>query len=502
MTMSEYPPGYPDRPANEEQLVEALMRVTVLEDRHARRLVVDGALQRLGQRLSVVEHPDKKRHIVEMVRVFATVPQGLARLVEAVRYLSGDDLASLQAATLVDAPLPPAGDPAHRAGLDPLLSGLDRRSVPELADLFCHVAGDSFGPLPETTRTAREAYELLEQCNVPSDGIPRSVRFLHELASLVGPESGDPLRVWLSGHVHSLAGAGPEGRRMLDALRATTGSWRRDRGREAFLVIRLQPLTESPDRVALTCWTSTGNAWEPRQRDDRELRLTEVPEWVATLVDREEERLRNHHGGIVVEFILSLAMANTPVEDWTRTSPFVMRQPGLGESAPYTPPLGMDYKVVIRSLERMEARQVHRVWNARWEVLRGGRAGHVHRCETGAGSQQQALYAKLKHNPAIVLMTLGSSPDEEHGLSELTLGLQAGLPVLLWAHQGPLGDAEHEELHRVARTGAWDDLLETVTRLRFSPGTRDDGREGSVDSHIAVLWDDPSRLPEVPESAS
>ncbi|MFG3364589.1 hypothetical protein ACGF0K_06395 [Streptomyces sp. NPDC048156] len=500
--MPERPSPYPAFPASEEQLVEALMRVSVMEDPRSRSMCVERAFHRLGQRLPVGEFGDKKPHIVEMVRVFGAVPQGWLRLVEAVRYLADDDLASLQASALVESPLPPPGDPSQRAALDPLLSGLDRDTVPDLAELFRHVAGDSFGPLPRTTRTAREAYELLEQCNVPPDGIPRSVRFLHELAYLVGPERGDPLRVWLSRHIRSLADAGPEGQRMLAAVRTTTGNWRKDPGREAFLVIRLRPLTESPDRVALTCWTSTGNAWEPRQRDDRELRLTEVPDWVATLVDREEERLRHHDGGIVVEFILSLAMANTPVEDWTRPTPFGSRQPGLGRSAPYRPPLGMDYKVVIRSLERMEARQVHRVWNARWEVLRGGGAGRVHRCETGAGSQQQALYAKLKHNQAIVLMTLGSSPDEDHGLSELTLGLQAGLPVLLWAHQGPLGDSEHEELHRVAETGAWDDLLETVTRLRFSPGTRDDGHEGSIDSRIAVLWDDPSRLPEVPQSAS
>lgn len=209
--MPERPSPYPAFPASEEQLVEALMRVSVMEDRRSRRMCVDRALHRLGQRLSVAEFADKKPHIVEMVRVFGAVPQGWLRLVEAVRYLADDDLASLQASALVESPLPPAGDPAQRAALDPLLSGLDRGSVPDLADLFRHVAGDSFGPLPRTTRTAREAYELLEQCNVPSDGIPRSVRFLHELAYLVGPERGDPLRVWLSRHIRSLADAGPGG---------------------------------------------------------------------------------------------------------------------------------------------------------------------------------------------------------------------------------------------------------------------------------------------------
>ncbi|MEU6662456.1 hypothetical protein [Streptomyces sp. NPDC046821] len=493
--MPEYASRYLAFPASGE-LVEALMRVPVLEDRRTRRMCVERAQQRLGHRLHVAEFADKKRHIVEMVRAFGTLPQGWLHLVEAVRHYANDDLPSRRAAALVEAPLPPDGDPGHRAALEPLLSGLDRDTVPELPELFRHVAGDSFGPLPETTRTALEAYELLEQCNVPSDGIPRSLRFLHELAALIDPERGDPIRVWLIKHIRAVWST--DAQEMIDALRRSTGDWSRAYSGDAFLVIRLKPLTESPDQVALTCWTSAGDTWEPWQRDDLQLRLTDVPGCVATIIDREEKRLSNHEGGIVVEFILTLAMANTPVEDWRRPSPFGTPRYGLGKVSEYRPPLGMDYKVVIRSLERMEAQQVHRVWNARWKVLKGGAAGRLHRCEIGAGSQQGDLYAKLAHNQAIVLMTLGSSPDEEHGLSELMLGLEVGLPVLLWAHEGPLDDAEHAALLAVAETGAWDQLLETVRRLRFPPGTRDDG----PDSRIAVLWDDPNRLPEMPGSMS
>lgn len=105
--MPERPSPYPAFPASEEQLVEALMRVSVMEDRRSRRMCVDRALHRLGQRLPVAEFGDKKPHIVEMVRVFGAVPQGWLRLVEAVRYLADDDLASLQASALVESPLPP-----------------------------------------------------------------------------------------------------------------------------------------------------------------------------------------------------------------------------------------------------------------------------------------------------------------------------------------------------------------------------------------------------------
>ncbi|MGC5038338.1 effector-associated domain 2-containing protein [Streptomyces sp. DT190] len=476
-------------------LVDALMKVPVLDDLRSRRLCVDIALDRLRQRLSVAEFDDKKPHLAEMVRMFGTVPQGWERLADTVRFLADYDLPSEQAAALVHGPAHPAGDPGQRSELAALLGGLDRRTVPELAAVFSFAAGDGFAPLPEGVRTAWEAYELLEQCNVPTDGVPRTVRFVQEVAYAVGPGLGDPLRRWLSRHVRMMTDQGVDAMRVLGDTRRTTGAWRRKAEGCAYVVIRLQPCSDARDEVWLTCWTSTGDTWEPRQRDDRRLPLADAPAHVADLIDREEARLRNHHGGIVLEFILPVGMVNEPVEDWPRANPF--REVPGGPS--FTPTLGADYKVVIRSLERMEALQLHRVWNERWKVLTSGTQGRVHRCKSGDGAQQGLLYAKLKQDPAIVLMALGSSPQDPAGRSELLLGLRAGLPVLLWAHQGHLDAREHATAEHVAETGAWDALLDHVTRLRFSPDPRDDGR-GCIRSRVAVLWDDPNRLPEAPES--
>lgn len=502
--MTEYPsyavrtadiedPFGPDRAT---QLVDALMKVPVLDSLRSRRLCVDTALDRLRQRLSVSEFEDKKLHLVEMVRIFGTVPQGWQKLVDTVRFLADYDLPSEQAAALAHGPVHPVGDPGQRSELAALLGGLDRTTVPELERLFSFAAGDGFGPLPESVRTAWEAYELLEQCNVPPDGVPRTVRFVQEIAYTVGPGLGDPLRRWLSRHVRTVTHHGTEAMNVLGSTRRTTGEWRRQPQGSAYVVIRLQPCSDARDEVWLTCWTSTGGNWEPRQRDDRRLPFADVPGHVAQLIDREEARLRNHRGGVVLEFVLPVDMVNEPIEDWPRTNPF--REVDGGVS--FTPSLGADYKVVIRSLERMEALQLHRVWNERWGVLTSGTGGRVHRCNDGDGAQQQLLYAKLKQDPAIVLMALGSSPEDPAGRSELILGLQAGLPVLLWAHQGHLGAREHAAADHVAETGAWHALLDDVTRLRFAPDPRDDG-QGSIRSRIAVLWDDPNRLPEAPESA-
>ena len=481
------------------ELVDALMRVTVLDDLRTRRLCVDWARSSLDQQVYVAEFEDKKPHLFAMVKAFGDVPDGWRQLVRTVREFAHYDLPSAHAANLVE-PVP--GSPLEaeaRQELCRLTRDLDRAAVPDLSRLFGYCAPEAYGPLPATVRTVWEAYELLEQCNVPPDGVPYTLRFLQAVAVAVGPKVGDPLRGWLSRTVLAGQPDGRAAREILHKSRETAGDWLAEADGAAYLLIRLRQATDSPDDVWLTCWTSTGQSWQPRQRDDRYLALADVPSHVARLVDQEEARLRNHHGSLVLEFILPVDLVNLAVEDWTRAEVF-------GEAAwegLLAPPLGLEYQVVVRSLERIEALQLHRVWNKRWGVLTGGDGGRTHRCEQGAGARQWDLYTRLLHDPAIVLMALGSSPDDACGRAELLLGIRAGLPVLVWAHEGSLSDDDHAVAERIAGRGGWDSFLKEMGRLRFPPGSRDDGGEGSgsVGSRIAVLWDDPERLPELPEVA-
>ncbi|WP_327352587.1 VMAP-C domain-containing protein [Streptomyces sp. NBC_01304] len=492
-------PEQPSAAERASQLVDALMKVPVLDNLRSRKLCVDHALDLLGVRLSVADFEERKLHLVQMVKAFGTVPEGWVHLAQAVSFLADYDLPSERAAALAQPPR--AGtDHRHRRELELLLGTVGRKVVPELATLFAHSAGEGFGPLPEEVHTAWEAYELLEQCNVPSDGVPRAIRFVQAVAYVVRPELGDALRNWLSRHVRAVIDEAPEALRVLSNTRMNPGGWRNPAPGSAYLVVKLHPCTDSPDHVWLTCWTSSGDCWAPRQRDDRRLPLSEAPAHVATLIDKEEARLRRHQGGIILEFILPMEMANLAVENWTRTSPFG-EGAGGATALKFAPPLCVEYKVITRSLERIEALQLHRVWNERWEVLASGAGGRLHRCESGDGSRQSLLYATLKRDPAIVLMTLGSSPDAPTGRAELELALQAGIPALIWAHQGPLHDHERAAADHVADTGTWHGLLDQVARLRSAPAPHDDGAGDSIGSRIAVLWDDPNRLPEVPEPA-
>lgn len=491
-------PAVPRDPDAAARLADALMKVSVLDDLVVRRLCVRDAMERLRMRLSVPESDEKKIHLVQMVRAFGAVPDGWRHLTDVVRHLADYDLPSTDAASYAAAVVRPVLAEPAKQELIGLLAGLDRTTVPELSSIYQDVAGEHFGPLPSGVQTAWEAHQLLAHTNRPAQGAPRPVRFLQELATVLTPERGDPIRIWVNRQVRGAADDERAAQHILDDSRRRTGRWREKPREPAYLLIRLFPSSGAPEQVHVTCWTNTGSAWEPRRRDDQSVSSAEVRRHVAALVDREEARLRTHRGGVVLEFILPLSMINTPVQEWSRLGAL---EDELWDGDLGGPLFWQDYTVVVRSMERIEAQQLHRVWNERWEVLAAeGTEARAHRCRPGDGARKQQLYTGLKQDPAVVLLELGSPPDGEHGRSELVTGLRAGLPVFLWHHSGSLADHAHAVLDG-ALQGRVTECLDHVTRLRFTPGRGDDGYEIFDGSRIAILWDDPNRLPEVPEPA-
>lgn len=478
------------------RLTDALMSVSVLSDLGNRRLCVQVAMEQLQIRVSVPEFTEKKLHLISMVRAFGAVDRGWQCLTDAVQYLADYDLPSVHAASLANPVALPVLPDSSELELRNLLAGLDRTTVPELADVYLAVAGAHFGPLPDGATTAWEAHQLLAQTNLPTDGVPRSMRLLQELAVVLSQERGDALRAWAVRRLRTTSDDPVAAQRALESPRPDVG--RRPDGdtRSAYVMIRLNPSISSPDRVDVTCWINVGSRWAPRRRDERSVPHGQVRRYVATLVDREEARLHNHRGGVVLEFVLPVSMLNEPVEQWTRIG-LLGGQP-LWESEHGGPPFWQDYTVVVRSLERLEALQLHRVWNERWDVLtaRGGDA-RAHRCDGYVTAESRRLYLRLKENPSVVLMALGAPPDEEQGMRELLTGLHAGLPLLVWSHSGTLT----EQAHRAAESALaapLDELLDRMVRLRAVPAAKDD-EDVDTGTGIAVLWDDPNRLPDFPE---
>jgi hypothetical protein len=485
-------------PESTARLADALMHVSVLDDLDNRRLCVREAMDRLRMRVSVTESSEKKIHVVAMVRAFGSVPQGWQHLTEAVQFLADYDLPSIHAASLACPVALPAFVDTAEQELRTLLADLDRTTVPGLAEIYHTAAGEPFGALPKEVDTAWEALQLLALTNRPMDGVPRPLRFLQALAVVLPLDRGDAIRAWVGRQVRRTIDDPAVAQHVLDRSRADVGQHTATGIHAAYLVIRLRPSVSSPDRLDVTCWTNVTSRWEPRRRDDSSVHRDEVRRHVALLVDREEARLRDHRGGLVLEFILPVSLLNEPVEDWSRLG--LIEDEPLWASEHGGPPFWQDYTVVVRSLERLEALQLHRVWNERWDMLTTRASdARAHRCENTGPDDDDQLYLRLKRNPRIVLMALGSPPDQARGKRELLTGLHAGLPVVVWNHNGPLTD----EAHRTAEAalgGSPGELLNGMARLRSFPTPKHDGgEEHERVTGVAVLWDDPNRLPEFPE---
>ncbi|MCT7356178.1 hypothetical protein N4P33_29105, partial [Streptomyces sp. 15-116A] len=206
MTTPDPAPGAVFDPESAARLADALMKVSVLDEIANRRLCVTEAEARLRARISVPESPEKKIHVISMVRAFGAVPRGWRALTEAVQYVADYDLPSRHAASLAHTVALPVFEDAAEHALRGLLVGLDRTTVPGLDDVYQAAAGPHFGPLPPGVNTAWEAHQLLAHTNWPADGVPRAVRFLTALAAALTPERGDPVRDWVARQVRDATG--------------------------------------------------------------------------------------------------------------------------------------------------------------------------------------------------------------------------------------------------------------------------------------------------------
>ncbi|NUS53518.1 MAG: hypothetical protein HOV66_01455 [Streptomycetaceae bacterium] len=484
-------------PSVTEQLVDALGRVDILDDADGRRACVSYAQEILGRHVRVRDSGNPHLHLFHIVRAFGDVPDGWRALTHAVWIVSGKDHHAEYAASLVD-PIEAAHSTPVTDELLVLLDGLDKSSVPRLDAIHRHAAGDAFAVLPGVVGTAAEAYEHLARINLPADGIARSLRFLTDLAAVVPSDRGDALRTWISRQVRASAPEPQAAQAVLDDLLRGVSGWRQEAKSPAYLLIRLSP-SSSGNRIDVTYWTNYGAGWEPRRRDDRSLDADQVRAYVATVLDREEAHLHTHRGNLVVEFILPLSMIHEPVHLWSRHGVLAGRK--IMDTEFGGPPLHYDYTVYVRSLERIDTLHWHRAWRMRWEAPDAHGGARMHRCRRGEGARHDGLYARLAGDPAIAVLGLSAPPDDPYGAQELSAALVAGVPLVAWPFRSDATDSDPsmiendpDELGGYLRELTWQ-----MARLRSASRTGDDTRGGCARPGFAVLWDDPTRLPEVPE---
>jgi vWA-MoxR associated protein C-terminal domain/vWA-MoxR associated protein middle region 0 len=362
--------------------------------------------------------------------------------------------------------------------LDALHSWLATCEVPRMTMLMSHAAGPSV-PLPrrDEVRNAWEAFRYLSEFNAGPDGIPSSVLFLEQLADEIGGDMGTKLLNWVEEHARRMRLG-----RALERHRHNRTPVAQEP--HLYLTIMLEPDAIDPGRCVLSYWRQDDPmTWPPTRGGVCEVGLDELEYRVDDVILDAEGVWADQNVSAAVEFLLPRTLLNLPVQRWRK------------EHASGQPrPLHFDYRVSIRSLERMRTKHWHRAWNVRWDSMLEQPSPNRLHFSGSAASREHPLEAVLSDPRWVgLVMAKPPSPQPEPGSEpdELVSALRNGLPVIFWHPEAGSEDLRELVTWALAGESGFLDLLARRKAVNsFTTGPVND----SLVHDLVVMWDDPKRV--------
>ncbi|MCT2584307.1 VMAP-C domain-containing protein [Actinophytocola gossypii] len=365
------------------------------------------------------------------------------------------------------------------AELNALRDCLTLVESPRLALIVSRAAGPAIpAPRQDEVRDAWEAFNYLRDFNAGPDGVPPAFAFLTLLVKEVDDVPADvaaSVTAWLGDQTRRMRlGSAVEERRAAQAPLP-------DRP-HLYLTIMLEPDPIDPERCTLAYWRQDDpEVWPPTLGTVREVLLDDVEFRVDDVILDAEGVWSGQSISAAVEFLLPRALLHLPVQRWHK------------EHASGQPrPLRYDYRISVRSLERMKARYWHRAWHLRFDsMLEDPSPDRIH---YSVPTEEHPIDAVLSAERWVGLVLAeppfsqrepGAPPDG------LTAALRGGLPVVLW-HP----DATAEDLRELVTwllDGARG-FLELPDRRKMANTPFTVPFNDSLVRDLVVMWDDPKRV--------
>ncbi|GGZ86478.1 hypothetical protein GCM10010329_02900 [Streptomyces spiroverticillatus] len=258
--------------------------------------------------------------------------------------------------------------------------------------------------------------------------------------------------------------------------------WRPD----GYLIVRLRPLLDAApgsDALLSHWWRAPGG--EQLRGPDRRIDLRDAEFEVRRLLRYVEDGdAYPSNADLAVEFLLPRQFLGLHVERWRKDA--LQGVEGV---------LGEDHHVVLRSLERINRPDLHDRWWRRWDAFVAGQAGRVHWFP-----EDGRPHLLSDPPPAVVVLSRPpqggrSTQGERRELDELSEALRVGVPVVLWDRRGERDPAFRTALNQLLTEYDPRRLPELVRGLRTAVASSDAEEYFSVGRHVALLWDDPERMP-------
>jgi hypothetical protein len=239
---------------------------------------------------------------------------------------------------------------------------------------------------------------------------------------------------------------------------------------------------------------------EPGAEPEEPVTRDQLSTSIGELLTRMAVLWHNRSELVALEFFLPMELLNEPVEWWDR-------DPTRG----YANPLLSTYRVSVHSLERVQRREFHRAWRARWTRWRenGSNPGHarrvVHECAPEPTRTEvehlsghlSRLDAAVGSDDDVVGMLLCEPPLDQGklGMQEVSLALELGVPILMYHRE----DSAAASWRAAVREALAEDGLAGLPRRAQQWKT--DTAAGRPSAHdpeairsMGMIWDDPEHL--------
>jgi hypothetical protein len=477
--------------ARRQAIAEALRAVDLLRDPKGREMCIEFSEEEIGETIvqaqeDAADIADDDADLMELANQLLARGVAMWVFIYTVTDIYGNEIAESLRAAVSPHVAKPLLTREQRRTLHQICNNVNVHGVQQLFASSMDPVGHALRSDPRNLRAVLN--ELEEFPARAEDRLHPIAIFVYQIASVLPPEAGDPLRAWVEDFVGSRL---PQ----LEALHRIGRSQGTSNDAEPrYCLIRIDPDGVDADLFCLSISFQEGSRPpEPLPLKDD---ATYTEEEACDLIGRalnSPQLTGVHPDQLRIEFLLPTFLINLPVDQWR-----------VGVTL-----LGVQCQVVVRSLSRLlDLAGIHRLyWHEKWPKVREteffsaagvpdaefrGTDGTTWLTEEAAERDHDLIYVSLIDQDGPTCLVLADTPAAGHGRA-LRLALTAGIPVLAWSrHPGADLGGGLSELLRNAAPLRLTDLPRRVLKFR-----RDAAGHGGdhLGRHLTLLYDDADRIP-------
>jgi hypothetical protein len=237
------------------------------------------------------------------------------------------------------------------------------------------------------------------------------------------------------------------------------------------LLIELTPAIQNKYTIQAWLQESRKNA-EKIEIQGKAITLDDMPELIGKLLDEISAFFINITEELTIEFFLPIQLLSYDIEHWRPKN---------------CKPIGIDYRVIIRSAERFRWGRLQIQWHKHWNRCKDVLQNKPKNFEICLNESEKTLRSKL--DKCLIFFNLSFVPE----LDFMDKLIQAGTPLVLWSRQ------DNQETYKKINTlllscNKLEEIPELVRQERINIW---DESNGQHIGHISLLWDT-DKLPPLP----